>query len=78
MAANKKQKTMTADHVLAALKEVEFEHLVPELELQLANYRKIMKDKKDRKSTGIADKATEEDTDEVEIVDEWKISYVYI
>lgn len=61
---------MTADHVLSALKEIEFEHLVPELEGQLANYRKIMKDKKDRKSLGDAGKATEEDGDDVEVIDE--------
>lgn len=61
---------MTADHVLSALKEIEFEHLVPELEAQLANYRKIMKDKKDRKSLGDAGKATEEDGDDVEVIDD--------
>lgn len=65
---------MTADHVLNALKEIEFDHLVPELESQLANYRKIMKEKKDRKSTngaGNNEKATEEDLDdEVEVIDD--------
>lgn len=65
---------MTADHVLNALKEIDFEHLVPELETQLANYRKIMKDKKDRKSingTEGAEKATEEEMDDdVEIIDD--------
>ena len=65
---------MTADHVLAAMKEIEFDHLVPELEVALANYRRIMKDKKDRKSHNdveTADKNTGEDLDyEVEIVDD--------
>lgn len=71
--SSKNQKTMTADHVIAALKDIEFEHLVPEIEAQLKNYRKIMKDKKDRKSTGAGsnEKATEEDlSDEVEIIDD--------
>lgn len=65
---------MTADHVLAAMKEIEMDFLLPELETQLAGYRKIMKDKKDRKSlndAGAAEKATEEELDdEVEIIDD--------
>lgn len=62
---------MTADHVLGALKNIEFDHLVPELEAQLANYRKIMKEKKDRKSTGNTEKATEEEMDEeIEVIDD--------
>jgi hypothetical protein len=60
---------MTADHVLAAMKDIEFEHLIPELTASLENYRQIMKNKKDRKSTGNAEKATEEDTDDVEMVE---------
>lgn len=64
---------MTADHVLAAMKEIEMEMLVPELESQLANFRKIMKEKKDRKSvtdlSGNAEKVTEEDLDDdIEII----------
>lgn len=67
----KNQKTMTADHVLAAMKEIEMDFLLPELESQLANYRKIMKDKKHRKFVNDAEKATEEDLDDdVEIIDE--------
>lgn len=65
---------MTADHVLNALKDIEFEHMIPELEAQLANYRKIMKNKKDRKSltdAGGAEKAVEEDADDdIEIIDD--------
>lgn len=65
---------MTADHVLAALKEIEFENLIPEMEGQLANYRKIMKDKKERKSLNDAkntEKATEEDLeDDLEVIDD--------
>lgn len=73
--SSKNQKTMTADHVLAAMKEIEMEFLVPELENQLANYRKIMKEKKDRKSLtdvgSTTEKPTEDDLDdEVEIIDE--------
>lgn len=71
--SSKNQKTMSADHVLAALKDIEFHHLIPELESQLSNYRKIMKEKKDRKSVnGVAsnEKATEEDLDDVEIIDD--------
>lgn len=51
-----------------ALKEIEFEHLVPELDAQLANYRKIMKSKKDRKSINEAN--TEKITEDVEEVDD--------
>lgn len=63
---------MTADHVLAALKDIEFEHLVPDLEASLENYRQIMKNKKDRKSTGIAEKAAEaeEEAEDVVMIDE--------
>lgn len=65
---------MTADHVLGAMKEIEFDHLIPELEASLANYRRIMKDKKDRKSlneAGNTDKTTEEDADDdIEIIDD--------
>ncbi|CRL02912.1 CLUMA_CG015881, isoform A [Clunio marinus] len=64
--SSKNQKTMTADHVLQALKEIEFDHFIPELEVQLANYRRIMKDKKDRKSLNDAGGNTEKATEEVE------------
>lgn len=71
----KNQKTITADHVLNALKDIEFDHMIPELEAQLANYRKIMRDRKDRKSTnneaGNAEKAAEEEADDdIEIIDD--------
>lgn len=60
---------MSADHVLGAMKEIEFDHLIPELEAQLAKYRKTMKDKKERKS--LVDNMEKEDLDdEVEIIDE--------
>lgn len=49
--------------------------MIPELEAQLANYRKIMRDKKDRKSTnneaGNTEKAAEEEADDdIEIIDD--------
>lgn len=76
--SQKGQKTMSADHVLKALKEVEFDHMLPELESSLENYRKIMKNKKDRKSLvdtneNATDKATEgevEADDDVEVIDD--------
>lgn len=46
--------------------------MIPELEAQLANYRKIMKEKKDRKSTNNeAEKVAEEDADDdIEVIDD--------
>lgn len=51
--------------------------MLPELEASLQNYRKIMKDKKDRKSlAGNAEKSNEagemevDDGDDVEIIDD--------
>lgn len=63
---------MTADHVLAAMKDIEFDSLIPDLQASLENYRQIMKNKKDRKSIGIAEKAAEEDevVEDVEMLDE--------
>lgn len=73
----KGQKTVTADHVLNALKTLEFEHMLPELESSLQNYRKIMKDKKDRKSlAGTTEKSNEgaemevDADDDVEVIDD--------
>lgn len=60
---------MTATHVFKALKEIEFESFVPELEIQLENYRKR---KKDRKSVNDAANAenNEEEDGEAEPVDD--------
>lgn len=72
----KGQKTVTADHVLSALKNVEFDHMLPELEASLQNYRKIMKTKKDRKSLADAEKSTGgaemevDGDDDVEVIDD--------
>jgi hypothetical protein len=60
---------MTADHVLAAMKDIEFEHMLPDLEASLENYRQIIKNKKERKSMGNVEKAAEEETDDVEMVE---------
>lgn len=62
---------MTANHVIAALKDIEFENFIPDLEKSLENYRKIMKNKKDRKSinesnTINTEKALEDDEEEEE------------
>jgi DNA polymerase epsilon subunit 3 len=67
LAAN--QKTMNANHVLKALKDIEFDSFIPELEKSLENYRKIMKTKKDRKSINNAEKIEGIDDNEEEIVE---------
>jgi DNA polymerase epsilon subunit 3 len=68
------QKTLTATHVFNALKDIEFENFIPELEKSLENYRRVMKEKKDRKSindNAAAEKATEEDDDDdVEMIED--------
>jgi hypothetical protein len=61
---------MSAEHVLSALKDIEFEHLVPELEASLANYRQVMKDKKSRKSNSKATEEEEIDTEDVEMIED--------
>ncbi|XP_070494422.1 DNA polymerase epsilon subunit 3 [Chironomus tepperi] len=67
------QKTISANHVLAALKEIEFESFVPELEKSLENYRNIMKNKKEKKlNDSSVSKTTEkaDDEDDVELIDD--------
>ena len=61
------QKTMTATHVFKALKEIEFESFIPDLEIQLENYRKR---KKDRKSVNDAANAENNEEDDGEAVDD--------
>lgn len=59
---------MTAQHVLKALKEIEFENFIPELEIQLENYRKR---KKDRKSINDpAAENTENVEDDIEVIED--------
>lgn len=59
---------MTANHVLKALKEIEFEGFIPELESQLENYRKR---KKDRKSLNdAAAENTENAEDDAEVIED--------
>ena len=65
------QKTMTANHVLSALKDIEFESFIPELEKSLENYRSIMKNKKEKKlndssAKAAAEKAAEDNEENVD------------
>ena len=67
------QKTMSANHVLAALKDIEFESFIPELEKSLENYRNVMKSKKEKKlidssANKTADKV--DDEDDVELIED--------
>lgn len=67
------QKTMTANHVLKALKDIEFESFIPELEKSLENYRKVIKSKKDRKSMNDSNANAEkpdDNEDDVEIIED--------
>ncbi|XP_055628217.1 DNA polymerase epsilon subunit 3 [Toxorhynchites rutilus septentrionalis] len=48
-AEKKKQKTLTVDHVFSALEEIEFESFIQPLKNDLENYRKSVKNKKDKK-----------------------------
>jgi hypothetical protein len=64
-----------AGHVFSALKDIEFENFIPELEKSLENYRKVMKNKKDRKSmtdssANNTEKPTEDDDDDVELIED--------
>lgn len=68
---------MSANHVLAALKDIEFESFVPELEKALETYRSAMKSKKEKKlNDSTANKATEKaddeniDDDDVELIED--------
>ena len=64
---------MSANHVLAALKDIEFESFVPELEKSLANYRNTIKNKKEKKlNDSTANKAPEkaDDDDDVELIED--------
>ncbi|KXJ71846.1 DNA polymerase epsilon subunit 3 [Aedes albopictus] len=49
VAEKKKQKVLTVDHVLAGLEEIEFDSFIAPLKKDLENYRKTMKNKKDKK-----------------------------
>lgn len=72
---------------MAALKTIEFDHMLPELEASLQNYRKIMKHKKDRKSlAGNAEKSNEggadgdmevDADDDVEVIDDWNYYQIF-
>lgn len=66
---------MSQSHVMAALKDVEFGHFEADLQIQLQNYKKLLKDKKDRKSEASsntnaqANNTTVDDDDVQEIED---------
>ncbi|EDS33702.1 DNA polymerase epsilon subunit 3 [Culex quinquefasciatus] len=63
VADKKKQKTLTVDHVLAGLEEIEFESFIKPLKNDLENYRKLVKNKKDKKGDKPeTEEAMEEDT----------------
>lgn len=68
------QKTLMAPHVFGALKDIDFENFIPELEKSLENYRKAIKNKKDRKSMGDtnvnSEKQAVEDDDDVEMIED--------
>ncbi|XP_062543742.1 DNA polymerase epsilon subunit 3 [Armigeres subalbatus] len=66
VADKKKQKCLTVDHVLAGLEEIEFDSFVDPLKKDLENYRKTMKNKKDKKG----DKTENEEPMEEETVED--------
>jgi DNA polymerase epsilon subunit 3 len=68
--ATANQKTISANHVMSALKEIEFDFFIPELEKQLENYRKCMKERKEKKLSINAEKTNGNDSDVVEVADD--------
>lgn len=56
-ARENKRQTITANDVLAATKELDFEEFIPEMQTFLENYRAMEKSKKDAKAKAAADKA---------------------
>lgn len=50
VAQEKGQKTLTASHVLSALKNIDFENFIPPLEEQLEEFRKNNKEKGEKKA----------------------------
>lgn len=66
-----KHKTLSAENVLEALEEVEFENFVEPLRLELETFRRTNKEKKDTKSNGVKSGATksaeQEDPNNVEM-----------
>jgi len=61
---------MSANHVLAALKDIEFESFIPELEKSLENYRNVMKSKKEKKLIDSSANKTTEKADDENIEDD--------
>lgn len=56
-----KHKTLSAENVLEALEEVEFENFVEPLRLELESFRRTNKEKKGAKSNGVKSSATDDD-----------------
>lgn len=61
---------MTATHVFKALKDIEFDSFIPELEIQLDNYRKRKKDRKSANDAANAEINEEEDVENEAVEDE--------
>ena len=59
---------MSAQHVLKALKEIEFESFIPELETQLEKFRKKKNDRKSMNdpATENTENAEDEDVETIE------------
>lgn len=62
-ARENRRQTITANDVLAAIKELEFEEFAPELTAFLEGYRKMEKNKKDAKAKAAAERAKEANED---------------
>jgi DNA polymerase epsilon subunit 3 len=63
-ARENKRQTITANDVLAATKELEFDEFLPDMTQFLENYRAMEKSKKDAKAKAAADKADEKPIDD--------------
>ena len=59
---------------MAALKDVEFGHFEADLQIQLQNYKKLLKDKKDRKNEASSNtektQATTNDDDDAQEIED--------
>ncbi|CAD7078539.1 unnamed protein product [Hermetia illucens] len=70
VARKKNHKAITAQHILEALDQLEFESFVAPLNEDLENYRKVIKEKKDSKASSKKDDTMEVDDAEPEQDDE--------
>jgi DNA polymerase epsilon subunit 3 len=69
-ARENKRQTITANDVLAATKELDFEDFLPEMTSFLDNYRAMEKSKKDAKAKAAADKAGKQKDNDGDDADE--------